>query len=437
MNHEIIKKVIFDQHNVIKDTVIVDRDIILEKDANYVLVGLRRAGKTTLLYKRVKDLIKEGVEWEQIIYINFDDERLLGFKVEDFEDILLVAEELSNKKHYFYFDEIQNIDEWEKFAIRISNQGYKVDITGSNAKMLSKEVETKLGGRYISKEILPYSFKEFLRANSVTKDAYSTKDLAHVNRLINDYFVNGGFPESIAFKNKREYISSIYQKVLYNDIIVHNNVRNENGIKLMIKKIAESVRQNLSYTKIQNIITGIGYKISKDIIIDYCSYCKDAFLLFTIENYYASFLDKNSNPKYYFMDNGILNLFLDDKRSSLLENIVALHLYRSHKESLYYLKGNKVDIDLYLSDTNTAIQVAYSINDGDAYNREVNNLVEFSYSSDKKCKLLIVTYEEERMINLEGKIIEVIPLKKFLLNYWTKVIINNYIQVYTKTRIQF
>ena len=417
MNHEIIKKVIFDQHQVIKDAVIVDRDITLEKDANYVLVGLRRAGKTTLLYKRVQDLINDGVDWNQIIYINFDDERLIGFDANDFDDILLVAEELSNKKHYFYFDEIQNIDEWEKFAIRISNQGYKVDITGSNAKMLSKEVEAKLGGRYISKEILPYSFEEFLRANSVNKDVYSVKDLAQINSLLSDYFVNGGFPESLSFKNKREYVSSIYQKVLYNDIIVHNDVRNENGMKLMIKKIAESVKQDLSYTKIQNIITGIGYKISKDIIIDYCGYCKDAFLLFTIENYYASFLDKNSNPKYYFMDNGILNLFLDDKRSSLLENIVALHLYRKHKESLYYLKGNKVDIDLYISDTNIAVQVAYSINDGDAYNREVNNLVEFANSSDKKYKLLIVTYEEERTINLEGKIIEVIPLKKFLLNY--------------------
>ena len=329
----------------------------------------------------------------------------------------MVAEELSNKKHYFYFDEIQNIDEWEKFAIRISNQGYKVDITGSNAKMLSKEVEAKLGGRYISRDILPYSFEEFLRANSVNKDAYSVKDLAQINSLLNDYFVNGGFPESLSFKNKREYVSSIYQKVLYNDIIVHNDVRNENGMKLMIKKIAESVKQDLSYTKIQNIITGIGYKISKDIIIDYCGYCKDAFLLFTIENYYASFLDKNSNPKYYFMDNGILNLFLDNKRSSLLENIVALHLYRKHKESLYYLKGNKIDIDLYISDTNIAIQVAYSINDGDAYNREVNNLVELANSSNKKYKLLIVTYEEDRTINLEGKIIEVIPLKKFLLNY--------------------
>lgn len=418
MNHDLIKRVIFDQHEVIKEAKIVDRDLILEKNANYVLTGLRRAGKTTLLYKRVQDLIKEGVEWNQIIYINFDDERLIGFNVSDFEDIILVAEELTNKKHYFYFDEIQNIDGWEMFAIRIANQGHKVDITGSNAKMLSKEVASKLGGRYITKEIYPYSFIEYLKAHDIYKEGYSYKDIATINNILNIYFENGGFPESLLFKNKREYISSVYQKVLYNDIIVHNDVRNENGIKLMIKKIAESVKQNLSYTKIQNIITGIGYKISKDVVINYCQYCIDAFLLFTISNYYSSFLDKNSNLKYYFMDNGILNLFLDDKRTTLLENIVAIHLYRNNKDNLYYLKGNKVNIDLYLSNSNTAIQVAYSINDYDAYNKEISNLIEFANSSkDKNYRLIIVTYNEERNIEVDNKKIEVISLKNFLLNF--------------------
>ena len=103
MNHEIIKRIIFDQHQVIRGAILIERNVVLVKDANYVLVGLRRAGKTTLLYKRVQDLIKVGIEWNQIIYINFDDERLLGFTVNDFDDIILVAEELSDKKHYFYF----------------------------------------------------------------------------------------------------------------------------------------------------------------------------------------------------------------------------------------------------------------------------------------------------------------------------------------------
>ena len=415
MNKETLKKVIYDQHQVIRDTVIVDRDIELEKNANYVLVGLRRAGKTTLLYKRVQDLIKEGVEWNQIIYINFDDERLIDFKLSDFDDILLVAEEISSKQHYFYFDEIQNIDDWEKFAIRVANQGYKVDITGSNAKMLSKEVAAKLGGRYIMKEILTYSFNEYLRAHNLNYDVYSTKEIAKINNRLEQYFIYGGFPASIDFKNKREYVSSVYQKVLYNDIITHNKVRSENGMKLLIKKISESVMQDISYTKLQNIITGIGYKISKDVIIDYCGYIKDSFLLFTIENYFASFVDKNSNPKYYFRDNGVLNLFIDGKKTSLLENIVAINLYRNNNE-MYYLKGNKVDIDFYLPNNNILIQVAYSLENQDTYEREVSNLINFSSDSKEELKLIIVTYEEKKEIQIEDKKINVITLRDFLLN---------------------
>ena len=415
MNKDLLKKIIYDQHQVIKDAVIVDRDIELEKNVNYVLVGLRRAGKTTMLYKRVQDLIKEGIEWNQIIYINFDDERLIDFKLSDFDDILLVAEEMSSKKHYFYFDEIQNVDDWEKFAIRVANQGYKVDITGSNAKMLSKEVEAKLGGRYISKEILPYSFMEYLRAYNINFSAYSTKEIAIINNLLEQYFLFGGFPASIDFKNKREYVSNVYQKVLYGDIITHNKVRSENGMKLLIKKISESVMQDISYTKLQNVITGIGYKISKDVIIDYCGYIKDSFLLFSIENYYASFVDKNSNPKYYFKDNGVLNLFIDGKKTALLENIVAINLYRNNNE-IYYLKGNKVDIDFYIPSKNTLIQVAYSLENQETYDREVNNLVEYAKNTNDELKLFIVTYDEKRTIELEGKIIEVISLKEFLIN---------------------
>lgn len=415
MNKETLKKVIYDQHQVIRDTVIVKRDIELEKNANYVLVGLRRAGKTTLLYKRVQDLIEEGVEWNQIIYINFDDERLIDFKLNDFDDILLVAEEMSSKKHYFYFDEIQNIDDWEKFAIRVANQGYKVDITGSNAKMLSNEVAAKLGGRYIMKEILPYSFKEYLRANNLNNDAYSTKEIAKINNILEQYFIYGGFPASIDFKNKREYVSSVYQKVLYNDIITHNKVRSENGMKLLIKKISESVMQDISYTRLQNTITGIGYKISKDVIIDYCGYIKDSFLLFTLENYFASIVDKSSNPKYYFRDNGILNLFGDAKRTALLENIVAINLYRYNYE-MYYLKGNKVDIDFYLPSNKTLIQVAYSLSDSLTFDREVSNLINYANDMQEELKLVIVTYDEKRTIEINDKKIYVVPLKEFLLN---------------------
>lgn len=417
MNHEVLKRVIYDQHEVIKKARIVDRDIVLERDANYVLTGCRRAGKTTLLYKRVQDLISSGVNWNQIVYINFDDERLIGFNVSDFDDVILTAEEMSKDKHYFYFDEIQNIDGWEKFAIRIANQGYKVDITGSNAKMLSGEVAAKLGGRYISKEIMPYSFNEFLRSKDAIGEP-SAKGIGEVNALLEEYLTEGGFPGAYVFANKRDYLNSIYDKVLYGDIVAHYKIRNEGGIKLLVKKVAESIGQDISFTRLQNTITGVGYKLSKDKVIDYCAYCKEAFLLFTVENYYAAFVDKASTPKYFFVDNGILNLFLIDERTALLENVVAATLYRKHKEELYYLKGAKSDVDFYLSDSKVAIQVAYSLKNDVTYRREVDNLLSFASSSKEKHSLLIVTYEEEKTIVEGGYKIEVVPLKKFLLGQY-------------------
>ncbi len=153
----------------------------------------------------------------------------------------------------------------------------------------------------------------------------------------------------------------------------------------------------------------------KDVIIDYCRYIKDSFLLFTIENYFSSFVDKNSNPKYYFRDNGVLNLFIDGKKTSLLENIVAIHLYRRNYE-MYYLKGNKVDIDFYIPDDNTLIQVAYSLDDQDTYDREVSNMINYANDSKKEMKLITVTYDEKNTIEIDGKLINVITLKDFLFN---------------------
>ena len=165
MNHELLKTVIYDQHQIIRDAVIVPRQYILEPNGNYVLVGLRRAGKSTMLYQKVRELIASGVAWEQIIYINFEDERLSEFKVADFNDIISVQAEMSNQKGYFFLDEIQNIEGWEKFARRLADSKERVYITGSNAKMLSKDIETTLGARYLTLYVSPYSFAEYLSAH--------------------------------------------------------------------------------------------------------------------------------------------------------------------------------------------------------------------------------------------------------------------------------
>ena len=314
MNHDILKEVIFDQHEIIKKTKIVPRDYDFDLNANYVLIGLRRAGKSTLLYKIVKDLVEKGTEWNQIIYINFEDERLAEFSLNDFNDLLSVQAELTDKTGYFFLDEIQNIEGWEKFARRMADSKEHTFITGSNAKMLSQEIENRLGGRYLTKYITPYNFTEFLTAKQIDfsdKSIFGTKESGKIKREFSEYFYFGGFPETLNYQNKREYVSSVYQKVLLGDIAARNGIRNPNGLQLLMKKIAESVKDEISYSKLHNILKTIGVKISKDIVIDYIGYAKQSFLIFTIKNYFSKFVEKETTPKYYFNDNGLLNLFLN------------------------------------------------------------------------------------------------------------------------------
>ena len=417
MKNDILKQIIFDQHDVIKEANIIDRDYTFEENGNYVLIGLRRSGKTTLLHKRVKDLISKGVDWKQIIYINFDDERLLGFKASDFEDILLTAEEITDKKKYYYFDEIQNIDGWEKFAIRLANAGYKVDLTGSNAKRLSREVSAKLGGRYLTKTVYPYTFDEYLRAKGIDKDAsLSTKSRGRIREALDSYYRFGGFPESLRFMNKRDYVSNIYEKILLGDIIVRNELRNENGRRILRKTIAETVTSDVSYTSLYHTLKTIGFSLSKDTIIDYCSYAIKSFLLFSLKNYYASFVDKESNPKFYFSDNGILSLFLPKDDTALLENRVAITLKERFKDGLYYLKSSKtkLDIDFLVPERGIAVQACYSLKNRETAERETGQLLRLNEKEQNRYQLYIVTKEEHQDIRIKGQKIKVISLLEFL-----------------------
>ena len=286
ISHSLLKSIIYDQHEVIKNSNIIPRDYEFEVNANYVLTGLRRAGKSTLLYKIAKDLVASGISWNQIIYINFEDERLSEFKVTDFNEILSVQAELSDDKGYFFFDEIQNIDGWEKFARRMADSGERVYITRSNAKMLSADIEQRLGGRYFSKYISTYNFDEFLTASNISHDVSDlskTKAVGRIQGAFGDYFTFGGFPESLLYSGKREYVSNVYQKILLGDIVARNKIRNADTLRIMVKKIAEAVCAPISYTKIHSTVNSIGHKISKDTIIEYVGYVKTAFLLFDIK----------------------------------------------------------------------------------------------------------------------------------------------------------
>lgn len=417
MNHDILKMVIYDQHEIIRNFQIVNREYEFDINANYVLIGLRRAGKSTLLYKIVQDLIANGTDWNQIIYINFEDERLSEFSVNDFNDILSVQAEMSDKKGWFFLDEIQNIDGWEKFARRLSDSKEHAFITGSNAKMLSAEIENRLGGRYLTKYVTPYNFREYLTARKVDfsdKAILATKESGKIKREMETYFYFGGFPENLEYKNKREYVSSIYQKILLGDIAARHGIRNNTGLRLLIKKIAESVKDEVSYSKLHNILKTIGVSISKDVVIDYVGYAQQSFLIFAVRNYFSKFVDKETTPKYYFNDNGILNLFLNKEEAKLLENLVAINLWNKYKDNVYYLKGQNLDADFFVEKTGAVIQVAYSAKKI-SNDREIKTLVEAAKNLKEAKRFIIITYEEENELTVDGVKIEIIPIWKWLI----------------------
>ena len=417
MNHDLLKTVIYDQHEIIKNFQIVEREYEFDINANYVVIGLRRAGKSTLLYKIVQELVKAGTDWNQIIYINFEDERLSEFTMNDFNDILSVQAEMSDKKGWFFLDEIQNIEGWEKFARRMADSKEHTFITGSNAKMLSAEIENRLGGRYLTKYVTPFNFREFLKAKNMDysdKTILATKDSGKIKREMETYFYFGGFPENIEYKDKREYVSSIYQKILLGDIAARNGLRNTNGLRLLMKKVAESVKDEVSYSKLHNTLKSIGVSISKDIVIDYVGYAQQSFLIFAIRNYFSKFVDKETTPKYYFNDNGLLNLFLNKEEPRLLENLAAINLWNKYKDNVYYLKGQNIDADFFVEETGEVILVAYSVSNISSV-RETRTLVEAARILKEAKRFIIITYEEEKELTVDGVKIEVIPIWKWLI----------------------
>ncbi|WP_449134770.1 ATP-binding protein [Senegalimassilia anaerobia] len=419
MNHEVLKSVIFDQREIIQNARIVPRRYTFDPQANYVVTGLRRAGKSTLLYKIVRDLVESGVDWNRIIYINFEDERLAEFSIGDFNDILSVHSELSTQPGYYFFDEIQNVNGWEKFARRLADAGERVWITGSNAKMLSSQIATTLGGRYLVKHVTPYRFDEYLDASGIAhgSDAlYSTKAKGSIAGAFDAFYQHGGFPESLRYDSPREYVESVYQKVLLGDMAARNNVRNPDALRVLMKKVAETVCNETSATALHGMLNALGYRISKATLLDYLAMARESYLLFEVTNAVAKFVEREGNPKRYFSDNGLLNLFLIGKEPALLENEVAVAMLDAFGEELHYLKSpkNGIDVDFYVPEQGLAVQVAYSLSDS-AKPREVGNLVKLANISDSALRLLIVTKEEERVIEEDGKRIEIKPAWKFLL----------------------
>ena len=398
---------------------ILQRDFQFEDFGNYVLVGIRRAGKSFLIYQRIQQLLAEGIGWENMLYINFEDERLDGMHVSELNLIIEAHLEMYGKRPILFLDEIQNIEGWEKFARRLADEKYKVYITGSNAQMLSSDIQTTLGGRYITVNVYPYSFKEFLKVHHTAYDELSllgTESRAAIVNRFTDYFYNGGFPEGALLAAKRNYLTSVYQKIYLGDIATRNGISNTFGLKIMIKKLAESIKQPISFTRVANIVSTTGSKLSTTSVIKSIGYSESAWLLQRVNNIAAKLAEKESNSKYYFTDNGILNLFLIDGNTSLLENLVAISLIRQFgKEESVFFYNKGIEVDFYIPEEQWAIQVSYSIKDPATKERETDALIKLSKVLTCK-RFFIITFDEEGILQTNNNIeIEVIPIWKWLL----------------------
>lgn len=411
---ELFKKIILERQEWLKKIKLIKREISLENDANYAFTGLRRAGKSYFLYQIVQEKLKEE-QYERLLLINFEDERLLELNHQDLHLILEAYFELFESEPIIFLDEIQNVPHWQKFVRRLADEGRRVYVTGSNAEMLSHEIATTLGGRFINKEILPLSFREFLIFNSIpfTQKSKYTSERYKIMQAYEQYLQLGGFPELLHMNDKREFLSSVYQKLFYGDLVVRYKVTNAVMLKLMVKKLAESVNNETSVNRIKNLIKSTGLSIGSNTLFDYLSYLESSYLIASVSNFHSKFTEKETSKKYYFLDTGILGLFLSNQPTKLLENQIYIEL-RRRGETPFFLK-RKTEVDFYMPDKGILIQVSYSIKNTETADREVKGLraamKEFGIAQG-----LIITFDETQEIEVQEGLIKVIPAWQWLLN---------------------
>lgn len=417
MDKNVIKQIILNQQDFIGRIKLQSRNVCFEENANYVLVGIRRAGKSYMLYQHIQHLVANGHSIEEMLFINFEDERISDIRKEDLYLILEAYRELFAFQPIIFLDEIQNVEGWEHFARRLADEKYRVFITGSNAHMLSREISSTLGGRYLTKEIRPFSFSEYLEYHNIhlLQHWELSPIRADVVRLFSDYFYYGGLSEVFDIQDKKSWLQSLYQKILYSDIVMRKGVRNERSLRLLIRKLADSVMQPTAIKRLQDILQGDGTKITRDTIGSYLDYLHESYLTFGISSFTDSVSQRESVKKRYFYDNGILNLFLFLPETKLLENLVAIKLYNKYGDDLYYYNKN-VEVDFCVPNDGLLIQASYRIIDEATRNREIGALQKLSkFIKPQRC--IIVTYDQEEIIqsnDLDVQI-EVIPAYKFML----------------------
>lgn len=413
MQKSILQAVISDQRALKWQPSDIERQhiSIAEDDSVLVISGIRRCGKSTLLQAlRAKNK-------EQDYYLNFDDERLVHFKVDDFQQLLELFGERYGKQKTFYFDEIQNIAGWERFVRRLHDYGHKVYITGSNASMLSRELGTHLTGRYQQIELYPFSFIEFLKLNEIDAhalDHYNTDDKAVLKAAFNDYFKLGGFPAFLKSKQS-EYLKSLYESVLYRDVMVRNGITNEQELLELMFFVTSNTSKLISYNSLAKVI---GVK-NATTVKQYLGFLQDAYMLSLVPKYDVSVKKQLHNPKkVYGIDLGLmrqLSFQHSEDQGRLLENLVFLALKRQSKTIYYH--HDKSECDFVIKEKNKitqALQVCWSMHDPKTKQREVKGLLE-AMTAYQLQEGLILTEDESDTFTIDKKNITMMPVWLWLL----------------------
>jgi len=425
----IIAQLIDDFHErKLPELVVRNKEFSEVKGNAAIITGMRRTGKTWFCYQKIKDLMTSGIKKEKILYLNFEDDRLLEFNVKNFQEILDVYfgkyPEHRNGRCYFFFDEIQRIDQWEMFIRRLlDTENLQIFITGSSSKLLGSEIATSLRGRSLTIEIFPFSFEEFLKFHGLFSDrpkTFSANTASILRKAVKDYLEIGGFPEiqKTDFDLRTEILQGYIDSVLLKDIVERHKISNILVLKYLVRHIMNSSGAQFSVNKFFNTMKSMSIKCTKNSLYEYLDHLTDAFLFYKVPIHSRSEKSKLINPpKIYTIDTGLLNALTfrnSYNYGQLLETMVFMQLRRSGYDVEYLNTKNGCEVDFLTRHRNSGetqlIQVCWEMAEGKTSEREIHGLKsamhELSISTGT-----IVTWDDET--DIENKI-KVIPIWKWL-----------------------